>query len=164
MNQAVATLWTAFSGLRLLFVILDAVLFLIFCYALIKAFGVRPRFHADWRPKKRVMTLQHAVFHEKWDAIMKKFHAGSSDTQRVAIIEADALADQALQGMSMSGETMAERLMNLNAEEVPSLNRLWKAHRMRNDIVHTQGFGFTPQEAESALKDYEVFLRDVGAL
>jgi hypothetical protein len=162
--QIIDTFWTAFSGLRLFFLVLDAVLVVVFFFALVKSFGVRPRFHGKWRPTKRVISLRQAVFREKWAAILKKFHGGSPEAMRITVIEADALVDEALKQMGLAGEHMADRLSRLTTEDVASLNRVWKAHRLRNDIVHRSGFFFPPEDGQAALDDYAAFLSDLGAI
>ncbi|MEY4731343.1 MAG: hypothetical protein RL681_289 [Candidatus Parcubacteria bacterium] len=163
-TRVMDTLWLAFSGLRVFFIIVDIFVFGVLVYAFVKSFEVRPKFHRSPFRKKRVITLRQAVFREKWKTILRKFHGGSPEAMRITIIEADALADEALKQMNLKGDTMADRLGRLNPDEIPSLNRIWRAHRLRNDIVHRAGFSFAPEEAQSALNDIEAFLKDIGAL
>jgi hypothetical protein len=163
-QQVMDTLWFAFSGLRAFFIVVDVLLVGVFIYAMVGAFEVRPRFHKSPFKKKKVITLRQAVFREKWKNILKKFHGGSPEAMRITIIEADALADEALKQMNLKGDTMADRLGRLDQDDVPSLNRIWKAHRLRNDIVHRAGFSFPPEDAQAALNDIEAFLKDIGAL
>ncbi len=158
------TLWLAFSGLRAFFIVLNVLIFGVLVYAFVRSFEVRPKFHRSPYRKKKVITLRQSVFREQWKMILRKFQGGSHDAMRVTIIEADALADEALKQMNLKGDTMADRLGRLNPDEVPSMNRIWKAHRLRNDIVHRAGFSFSPEEAQGALGDIEAFLQDIGAL
>jgi hypothetical protein len=158
------TFWGFFAGLRVLFIVLDIGLIGLFGYLVRKAMEVRPRFHGDSRPRKRVISLRQTVFKDKWDALLKKFHSGSPEAIRITVIEADSLVDETLKHMGLPGEHMADRLSQLTLDDVPSLNRVWKAHRLRNDIVHRSGFSFTLEEAQQALGDFEAFLTDVGAL
>jgi hypothetical protein len=59
---------------------------------------------------------------------------------------------------------MADRLEQLNRADLPSLDDLWRAHRIRNDLVHTVGFTLTPNETREILGVYEKFLLELGAL
>ncbi len=158
------TLWFAFSGLRAFFIVVDVLLVGVLIYAFIGAFEVRPKFHKSPFRKKKVITLRQTVFREKWKNVQKKFHGGSPEAMRITIIEADALADEALKQMGLKGDTMADRLSRLDADDVPSLQRIWRAHRLRNDIVHRAGFSFPPEDAQAALADIEAFMQDIGAL
>ena len=158
------TLWLAFSGLRVFFIVLNVLVFGVLVYAFVRSFEVRPKFHRSWRRKKKVITLRQSVFREKWRTILRKFQGGSPEAMRITIIEADALADEALKQMNLKGDTMADRLGRLNPDDVASLSRMWRAHRLRNDIVHRAGFSFAPEEAQGALNDVEAFLQDIGAL
>ena len=163
-TNSLNSLWTVFSGLRFFFIVLDILIFGVFVYAFMKSLEVRPKFHGGWRPKKRVITLRQVVFEDKWKNILKRFHDGSPEAMRIAIIEADALIDEVLKDIGLSGEHMADRLSQLTADDLESLNRVWKAHRLRNDIVHRAGFSFSPDEGKAALEDYEAFLREIGAI
>ena len=101
---------------------------------------------------------------ERWQDITKKFNVGSPDSIRVAIIEADGLADSALKQMGLRGEHMADRLENISDQELKSLDRLWRAHKLRNDLVHSPGFEVSSGEAERAMGDYQAFLSEIGIL
>lgn len=158
------TLWLAFSSLRVFFIVVDVLVFGAFVYSFVRAFEVRPKFHRSYRRKKKVITLRQSVFREKWTTIQRKFQGGSPEAMRITIIEADALADEALKQMNLKGDTMADRLGRLDVDDVPSLNRIWRAHRLRNDIVHRAGFSFPPEDAQAALSDIEAFLTDIGAI
>ena len=161
---SLAPLWNAFRGLWFFFLIIDVVLFVFLFFVVKKAYDVRPKFHTDWRPKKRVLTLRQSVFRERWDETLKKFYTGSPEAVRITIIEADAVVNDVLKHMGLEGDHLADRLSQLTIEEVPSLAQAWKAHRLRNDIVHHPGFTFTIEEAQQALQDFEVFLAEIGAL
>ncbi len=101
---------------------------------------------------------------KKWQTILARAVSRKSDDFRLAIIEGDALVDGYLKKMGYEGEHMADRLSQIIPEEVGSLEMLWRAHRLRNEIVHTAGFAVSEEEAINALKSFELFLTDLGAL
>ncbi|MDP3975076.1 MAG: hypothetical protein Q8P88_02220, partial [Candidatus Jorgensenbacteria bacterium] len=82
----------------------------------------------------------------------------------LAIIEADKLVDDALKTSGLQGEHMADRLEKLRVEDYPTLDRLWRAHRVRNELVHTPDFGINEGDAKDVLRVYEKFLKELGAL
>ncbi len=153
---------TGYDVVAWIFIVIDIALLFGFVYALEKSWKFRPVYHkgpgkyADHRE-----TMHDVVMKERWHAIMAKFATGTPEAARLAIIDADALVDTALKGMKIEGEHLADRLSNLETEDIPSMTRIWRAHRTRNDLVHTSGFTISPQDAERTMHDYEAFLKDI---
>ena len=150
--------------IRWIFTVITIAIAVGFAYAFYKAWHFHPRFKAESEKTRKIQTLRDAVMKERWHAIAGKFSLGTSDATRVAIIEADALADTALKGMGIAGEHLADRLSNLDPEDMTTINRVWRAHRMRNDLVHTPGFVLSPSDAKLAMSDYEAFLKELEVL
>lgn len=109
-------------------------------------------------------TVHDVQMKERWNSIVEKFRAGTPEAARLAIIDADAFVDTALRHMRVEGEHLADRLSNLESEEIASMPRIWRAHRMRNDLVHTPGFAVAPHDAERTMQDYEAFLKDINVI
>lgn len=152
------------SVVKAILILVSAALAYGFAYALYQAWRFRPKFEFDEKKVKKMFTLRDAVMKERWHSIERKFELGTPDAARIAVIEADALVDTALKAMSVEGEHLADRLSNLDPEEVTTINRVWRAHRMRNDLVHTPGFMLSPEDAKLAIDDYEAFLREIEML
>jgi hypothetical protein len=66
--------------------------------------------------------------------------------------------------MQIPGEHLADRLSNLDQDDIKSMNRVWRAHRLRNDLVHTPGFAVSPSDAQQAMDDYEAFLKEMEVI
>ena len=152
-----------FQAIRGLFIALDVILAIGVAYLIIKMVPYLPKFEIAPALGKKTLTAQTAYFRDRWQVIMKKFSMGSSDSIRVAIIEADSLVDEALKQRNIQGDHFADRLEKLDAEEFRTLDRLWNAHRIRNDLAHTPGFVLTAHDAKSVLESYEAFLKELGA-
>ncbi len=161
-------LWVVYDFIALLFILADVALVGGLVYAWKKAWHYHPTYapHGEGAHVRAAhrQTMHDIVMKERWHAIMAKFSTGTPEAERVAIIEADALVDSALKGMRMEGEHLADRLANLESDEIKSMPRIWRAHRMRNDLVHTPGYTVTPQEAERTIRDYEAFLREIEVI
>ncbi len=160
--------WVGFYYLaRVVFVILDVVLVGALIYTWRKAREVRPQ---NWfyGTAATAAAHEHAFdvprYRKHWDDI--RAHAEESPPQSLtlAVIAADNLVDDALKEMGLEGEHMADRLEQLHRADLPSLDDLWRAHRIRNDLVHTVGFTLTPNETRGVLDVYERFLLELGAL
>jgi len=72
--------------------------------------------------------------------------------------------DAVLKDYGFPGEHLADRLMSFTPEDMKSLNRLWDAHRVRNDIVHRPGAGISVGEGKKAIESYEAFLKELEVL
>ncbi len=166
-----ATLWDAYDFVAAIFIVLDIALIIGLAYSIARSWRFRPGFHASdagghhgasTAPHKP--TMHDIVMNERWHTILEKFKSGTPEAARLAIIEADALVDTALKSMRIEGEHLADRLSNLEDEEIRSMPRIWRAHRVRNDLVHTPGFAIAPHDAERSMQDYEAFLREINAI
>jgi len=155
----------AYDTAAAVFIIVDALVLFGIIYSLISSWHYRPNYkgHAHG-PAVHHETLKDAVMKERWGAIMTKFGVGTPEAMRLAIIEADAFVDTALKGRRIPGEHLADRLSNLETQDIASMNRMWRAHRMRNDLVHTTGFTITPPDAARTMSDYEAFLREIEVI
>jgi len=147
--------------LKVTFIILDVVLLGIFIFAFKKAWALRPHLEISAAPKKEKVGIVKEAFLRRWNRIVERKKEGSLDSLRIAIIEADALIDDYLKQSGLEGEHMADRMAGLDPAEHPALENLWRAHRLRNDLVHTSGFFVSVDEAVNNLNYYESFLKEV---
>lgn len=154
----------AWSTVQTFFTVLDAILILVFIGVFFASLKYRPKLRPSHTPVRRIFTIRDAIVMERWQSITAKAKGGTPDANKVAIIDADKLVDDILKQLGLQGEHMADRLEKLSSDEVRSLDRIWRAHRLRNNLVHTPGFQLTLSEAKKALEDYEAFLKEVKVL
>ena len=101
---------------------------------------------------------------KKWDEIRKKFEKGDDANMRLAVIEADKLIDGLLERMGYHGTSMGERLEKITAGQFPRIDDMWKAHKIRNQIVHDTDYRLTREDIEMVIKTYEGVLRDLEVI
>ncbi len=148
--------------IRNVFIGIDAVLFVAFIAVLMQAVKYRPILQPEHgEAVKKAYTLRDALMRERWSAIVARAAPGQPDSIRFALIEADKLADDVLKKLGFEGEHMADRLEQIDEDELRSLSGLWRAHRVRNNLVDTPGFAMSVDEAKKLLSLYEVFLKEV---
>lgn len=167
MNETDASVWVAvYRVVYVIFILLNLAVFGLFAFALVKLWGYRPKIHPERHAGngRKITTLADAIVKERWAGVAKKYSSGRPDELKLAVIEADKIADDILKRLGLEGQHMADRLGRISPEELGTLNRLWRAHRLRNDLVHTPGFALTPEAAKGAIADYEAFLKEIGAL
>ena len=75
-----------------------------------------------------------------WENIKILSSSKSPSQLRQGLITADKTLDNALKDI-FSGETMGERLKNAkNRFDEITYNRIWEAHKIRNNLVHETGY------------------------
>ncbi len=85
----------------------------------------------------------------EWEKIAELLKQGSPSQLRQALISADRSLDTALRDIC-EGDTMGERLKNAKDRFTDTTyNKIWKAHKLRNSVVHEAGF----EPPHFALKD-----------
>lgn len=106
---------------------------------------------------------QPAPKNPAWERIQKLFESNNPSDWRVAIIEADSLLDRFIMSLDYPGETMGERMQNINAADFPMINAAWEAHKVRNRIAHEgSGYQIDAREAHIVYRLYEAVFRDTN--
>lgn len=113
------------------------------------------------KPEKPIKTK---VAVDLWINILDKAEKGTEQDLSFAIIEADKLVDAILKGGGFPGETMAERLKRIDEHQLKTINDLWRAHKIRNQIVHTPEFHIGAEEARNVLRDYQHVLEELEVI
>lgn len=99
---------------------------------------------------------------KRWTQLLVTAKQGSMGA-KVAIMEADTLLDSALKSMSMPGMTLGERL-KVACYKYPKLEKVWWAHKLRNQLVHEASFNLGTRQALSALDEYARALKTLNVL
>lgn len=100
----------------------------------------------------------------EWDKIKQRLEAGDEANFKIAIIEADKLIDDLLKNMNYPGESMGDRLKLIDESKLKSVQELWNAHKVRNNIVHNAEFKLSYREAQRVIEIYEKVLKEFEAL
>lgn len=116
------------------------------------------------RPNARVTTLSRTILREQWEAILARFNEGTPASIKLAVIEADKFVDHILRESGFRGEHMADRIEKLSSHGLQTFERLWRAHKVRSEIVHAVGYEIPESNARQAMEDYEAFLKEVRIL
>lgn len=110
---------------------------------------------------RRSFGLNAKYYKKRWLEVVQlsKLTAG----YQLAIIEADKLVDQALKRRYFKGKTMGERLVSAG-KTLKNQDSIWRAHKLRNRLVHESNSTLSKKELRDALNGYQQALRDLGAL
>lgn len=156
-------IWSVLGVMKIIFIVFDVIFLAGFIYSLRRGLKFRPHFKHK-RKKKTVPTVKRQVVLEQWMGVTRKMETGTPDSMKVAIIDADKLVDGILKIAGIKGEHMADRLAAIATDNYVSYNRLWEAHRLRNQLVHSTDFTISKTQAQNAISSYEAFLKEIGVL
>ena len=100
----------------------------------------------------------------KWDSIIKKTEAAGPQGYAISIIEADILLEDTMGRLGFLGKNLVERLRSSAPGELPSINDIWEAHKLRNRIAHEPNFRPSREETTRALGAYKKALEELAAI
>lgn len=110
------------------------------------------------RPQK---DLDKSYFRKKWRELQKQ--CSSKNTWPLAIIQADALLDEALKKKHFKGKTMGERLVSAQ-RSLTNNDGVWFGHKLRNQLVHETELELREKDVKKALIGIGQALKDLEAI
>ncbi len=113
--------------------------------------------------REELHGMSREEIQRRWAEVEKVMETAGGMGAKMAIIEADTLLDSALKSMTMAGSTLGERL-KFACYKYPELQKVWYAHKLRNQIVHEATFQLSSGQARSAINDYRKALKTLKVL
>lgn len=112
---------------------------------------------------KRGYRFNVEAYQARFLAIENKLNKNNPATFMNAVIEADKLLDKAMIEMGIPGKTMGDRLKK-SGTRFSDIDKVWKAHKLRNALAHETDLEITYKQAASAILIYKQALKDLGAI
>lgn len=156
-----------FSVLKILSLVVSVVLlwFLLSSYRKLK--NINTKIKESLKPPKEVEAAIAAggegvparYVNPKWERVLKHINSENSSDWKLAILEADIILDEMLDKMGYHGDTMGEKLKQVEPSDFLTLNSAWEAHKIRNQIAHEGAdFALSRREADRVIALFkEVF-------
>ncbi len=98
---------------------------------------------------------------KSWQKILARLSKNDEANLRLALIEADNLFDDLLKQMRLPGESMADRLRYIDSSQISNIDEIWRAHKLRNVLVHNHEYQVTRNEIDLSIKAYEKALKEL---
>ena len=112
---------------------------------------------------KRRHTFNVQEYQTRWLKIENSLDKDNRRSYGMAVLDADKLLDRALNEMGIPGKSMGEKLKKLG-NRMPDLNKVWFAHKLRNQIAHDSDFEINYNQARQALTIFRQALKNLGAI
>jgi len=112
------------------------------------------KLYLDIMPKAEVNHTE-----EKWKKIVSLAHSNNPSDRKIAVIEADTILHDMVRDMGYSGDTLGEKLKNIEISDFSTLDEAWEAHKFRNKITH-EGVEVNKRDAVYIISLYEKVFRE----
>lgn len=112
---------------------------------------------------KRRHEFNVQEYQTRWLKIENGLVNGDLRSYNYSVLEADKLLDKALKEMGIPGDSMGEKLKKIG-NKMPNIQKIWHAHKLRNQIVHESDFTINYNQARQALMIFRQALKDLGAI
>jgi hypothetical protein len=122
---------------------------------------------ANWRLSMagaNMPLISQKKMAKKWEKIRRRLESGNVAQYKLAILEADKIVDEILEGMKLVGENMADRLEKANPAHIVNIEALQKSHQIRNRIIKEPNFSMTKEEAKETIRPFREFLEHLEYL
>lgn len=114
--------------------------------------------------------MQHSLAHAdvprtvlRWDRIKEQATSDSEQAWRLAILEADIMLSELLDSLGYRGETLADKMRQVEKADFRTIDMAWEAHKIRNKIAHEgSAHSLNAREARRVIDLYEAVFREHG--
>ncbi len=152
--------WNIVKLVLTVFSVLLGILLVIVVVKINKLIAIKVNLAKELLPPQSATSGSNA----RWDEIERHINSTREAEWKFAVIEADKLVDELLKGAGFPGDTMGDRLMNIQPGQLITLQNLWEAHKIRNRLVHDTNYFLRYTEAKRAVGLYEKTLKELQAL
>jgi hypothetical protein len=162
---ASGSLAVAISVIKFVFVALSVFFLIHGIYLIIRMNVVRDKLQL-WKEtiKRKADPVYRGEFVDRWREIEGRMKSMQEAEYKLAIIEADRLFDDLLRRMMYRGKDMSERLKNINKDFLPSIDKVWEAHKIRNNLAHDSAFHIDYSGAKRVIEYYKQALQELSIL
>jgi len=139
--------WGIFTALSLFISLLLAALII---YCVIRIFQIRRHEALKFEAASHTVAAHDVPRSQlRWNRIAEEVRSGVEQNLRLAILEADIMLNELLDVLGYKGETMADKMRQVDKANFNTIDLAWEAHRARNAIAH-QGAAVPISERETS--------------
>ncbi|MEI6420194.1 MAG: hypothetical protein WCO30_01045 [bacterium] len=97
----------------------------------------------------------------RWELVVKHVESENPGDWRMAIMEADIMLDEMLDRQGYHGESIGDKLKQVEKSDFNSIDQAWEAHKVRNQIAHEgSDFILTQRRAKEVIFMFEKVFRE----
>lgn len=97
----------------------------------------------------------------RWSRVLEQANSSNPEGWRLAILEADIMLSELLDLQGYKGETIADKMKQVDRASFNSIDAAWEAHKIRNVIAHeSTAPGLSSREVRRVVGLYESVFRE----
>ncbi len=97
----------------------------------------------------------------RWQRILEQSASEDDSQWRLAILEADIMLNDLLDTLGYKGETMADKMKQVDVTVFNAIDYAWEAHKIRNIVAHEGSkYELNAREARRVIRMYERVFRE----
>ncbi len=113
------------------------------------------------RVNPKTTEVSDIYANHKWERVLKHIESHNESDWKLAILEADIMLDELLDKSGYKGETMGDKLKQVDKSDFNTIDLAWEAHKIRNMIAHEGAdFKINAREAQRVIKLYEQVFKE----
>lgn len=159
--EKVYSAWSIFVGISIFLSLMFGAFFL---YSFIRIVQHR-RAHV-----RHIEHYQHSLAHAdapktilRWDRIKEQLASDNEQSWRLAILESDIMLNEMLDTLGYRGETVADKMRQVDRGDFRTIDLAWEAHKVRNKIAHEgSAHTLTAREARRVIDLFEAVFKEHG--
>ena len=106
-------------------------------YSIIRIRQIRHMEHLKFTSAAKTVAVRDVPRTQlRWRHIQEEIATGSEQNWRLAILEADIMLNELLDTQGYRGETMGDKMRQVDRASFNTIDIAWEAHRVRNRIAH----------------------------
>jgi hypothetical protein len=158
-NSRIYNFWTYFVPISI-FISLLLIIGLI--YIFLRMYQIRKREQSELiEIFDTISGNQITSSQKRWKEIVDHSQSINQNDWRAAIIEADIMLDELLDAQGYKGDTMGEKMKQIERSDFNSIDAAWEAHKARNLIAHEgSGYELNQREIRRIVELYERVFRE----
>jgi len=131
-------------------------------YCWTRIFQIRRREHRAIRTAQRTVATQDIPRTQlRWNRVVEQANGSNPEGWRLAILEADIMLSELLDVRGYRGETIADKMKQVDRGDFNSIDAAWEAHKIRNHIAHEgSAHELTAREVRRVIALYERAFRE----
>ena len=112
---------------------------------------------------KRYLFTDKTEWIDEAIGILRNIEQGLNTDPRYKIVEYDKLMEFVMQSKCKNKKSLGYNLKNKGSRifEKEELNQLWKLHKIRNEIVHSNRQSFSKNDLEWSNNQYSIMLKKI---
>ncbi|KKW19948.1 MAG: hypothetical protein UY63_C0004G0033 [Parcubacteria group bacterium GW2011_GWA2_51_10] len=133
--------------------------------------SIRVRQLRYWERKQFEAAAQTVVAEDvprtilRWKRIIEQVSSDNEQNWRLAILEADIMLSELLDREGHKGDTIADKLKNVDRASFNTIDFAWEGHKVRNRIAHEgASMHLTDREVRRVIHLYERVFREFGII